>query len=124
MKRINLKILTVLPLLHRSEITIRFPFVARCVVHSYVDKVGKTYNRLFFLIFVNCCHNGGHSVELFLVWSRSIRLYFDFFVFYRDSMNRLRDFLHVMLVLNHYLTSLAKIDIAFPAVGSGSFNIL
>ena len=69
-------------------------------------------------------HNSCHSVELFLVWSRSIRLYFDFFIFYRDSMNRLLNFLHVMLVLNPYLTSLAKIDIAFSAVESGSFNIL
>ena len=135
MNCLYLKIFTVLSLLHRSEVTIRIPVKVRCVVHSYVDKVGKTYNRLFFLIFVNCCHNGGHSVELFFVWSRSIRLYFDFFISYRDRMNRLRDyrdrmnrlrdFLHVMSVLNPSLVaSFAKIDIAFPAVESGSLNIL
>ena len=145
MNSLYLKIFTVLPLLHRSEVTIRIPVKVRCVVHSYVDKVGKTYNRLFFLKFVNSCYNGSHSVELFFVWSRSIRLYFDFFISYRDRrnrlrdyrdrrnrlrdyrdrMNRLRDFLHVMSVLNPSLVaSFAKIDIAFPAVESGFFNIL
>ena len=123
MNRMNLKILTVLPLLHRSKITIRFPVKVRCVVHSYFDEFHKTYNQLKLLKFVISCHNSCHSVELFFVWSRSIRLYFYFFIFYRDR-NRLRNFLHVMLVLNHYLTSLAKIDIAFSAVESGSFNIL
>ena len=134
MNCLYLKIFTVLPLLHRSEVTIRIPVRVRGVVHSYVDKVGMTYNRLFFLKFVNSCHNGGHSVELFFFLSRSIRLYFYFFISYRermnrlrayrDRMNRLRDYLHVMLVLNPSLTSLAKINIAFPAVESGSFNIL
>ena len=145
MNCLYLKIFTVLSLLHRSEVTIRIPVIVRGVVHSYVDKVGKTYNRLFFLKFVNSCHNGGHSVELFFVWSRSIRLYFDFFISYRDRrnrlrdyrdrmnrlrdyrdrMNRLRDFLHVMSVLNPSLVaSFAKIDIAFPAVESSSLNIL
>ena len=88
MNCLYLKIFTVLPLLHRSEVTIRIPVIVRGVVHSYVDKVGKTYNRLFFLKFVNSCHNGGHSVELFFVWSRSIRLYFYFFI--RIRRNRVQ----------------------------------
>ena len=130
-----LKIFTFLSLLHRSKITTRIPVRAGCVVHSYFNKVDKTYNRLSFLKFVTSCHNSCHSVELFLVWSRSIRLYFDFFISYRDRMNRLRDFrdrmnrlrdfLHVMSVLNPSLVaSFAKIDIAFPAVESSSLNIL
>ena len=124
MKRINLKILTVLPLLHRSEITTRFPFLVRCVVHSYFDKFRKTYNQLKLLKFVISCHNSCHSVCLFYT-RRIIRRFFLFFLFFWDRKNRnwLRDFLHDMWVYNHLLTSLAKIDIAFSAVESGSYNV-
>jgi hypothetical protein len=133
MNRLYLKILTVLPLLHRSKITTRIPVIVRCVVHSYFDEFHKTYNQLKLLKFVISCHNSCHSVELFFVWStsvelffvwsRSIRLYFDFFILYWERMNRLRDFLHDMSVLEPSHTSLAKIDIAFSAVESGSFNV-
>ena len=122
MNRINLKILTVLPLLHRSEITIRFPFVARCVVHSYFDEFRKTYNQLELLKFVISCHNSCHPVCLFFAWL-IMRRFFFFFLFFWDRMNRLLDFLHDMSVLEPSHTSLAKIDIAFSAVESGSFNV-
>ena len=125
MKRINLKILTVLPLLHRSEITIRFPFIFRCVVHSYFDEFRKTYNQLKLLKFVISCHNSCHSVCLFFAWM-IMRRFFFFFPFFWDSMNRLLDFLHDMLVLKlnpSLVASFAKINIAVLAVESGPFNI-
>jgi hypothetical protein len=122
MNRMNLKILTVLPLLHRPEITIRFPFVVRCVVHPYFDEFRKTYNQLKLLKFVISCHNSCHPVCLFFAWL-IMRRFFFFFLFFWNRMDRLRDFLHDMLVSNHSLTSLAKIDIAFSAVESGSYNV-